>query len=360
MTADQGVTAGLNANPVHIADSGLVGMVIDAFDPSGFTLTVPVFLGRHIRAGTYGNSATYAGILGPASAGQVGDTLLSFGGRGSYNGGITTSNSAAISFAATENWTDSNHNGAEIIFATTANNNSPSARLNHMFVRSNGRVEIMTAFNALCGLSTDLGYSVVSSAGNPSSNAKPFTPGGSYGGLVHKSGFDWWLWDGSSWTAKTLGGGSSGGGITSINGGSNTGPAITISAGLGVNVDNPLVNNIRFNIGQPVATTDSVGFAFVNSSNAYTVGGVQFINNLRQAAVTSITVSTSFNAVCALATDLGFMSKSTGTGTTPLVPPSLGGGPFGPGGSYGALVHRSGRTWWSWDPSTLGWNAITL
>lgn len=334
-TADQSSYG--NNFVVHAAKPGVASLCVDGYDQNGSTTAVPSIVGRHIRL----ISGVYQSVDNVAAFDQNA-ILFSFGGRGSYNDGngitgISGANSADIVFAASETWRSFSQ-GSEIRFRVTSN--GTTQRNAHMYLRHSGQLEIMTGFNAHCGLATDLGVLYKSTFG-----ATPaFTPGGSYGALAHSSGSTWWTWNGAAWSSITLGGGG-GGGITSIQGQSagglilvngQYGPissgAVTLTLNTGGDVT---FGNVT---AQSSISAGAVGVAIRTQSNTFTV------TNTGAISCDAITIQTSFNAICGIATSLGYLAATRPSGPS-----------FSPPSSYGALAHRSGTTWWYWTGAQWRW-----
>lgn len=171
--------------------NGICSIALDAYDPSGsdpsgFTPTVAAIVGRRIA----GSVGVYSQILS-------GQAIFTFGGRGSYAGGgfgsgVTSSNSAAITFQASENWTQI-ANGADIAFATVANGSAPGSRLNRMYIRNSGVVEVISIATT------------------------PVAPASGFSALVPKSGSQWQYFNTSTLTWGTVDFAASGGSVN-ING----------------------------------------------------------------------------------------------------------------------------------------------
>jgi hypothetical protein len=230
---------------------GVVSYVVDAYDNTGFVPTVPAIVGRRIVASS---------TAGPWSQTPSGAGLFTFGGRGSYSGspgGVTASNSAAITFAASENWTSASNNGAEIQFATTPNANGPGARATRVYIRNTGTLEIMNGMYAHFGMQSDGFISFLPTVSTPS------IPSSGYAALVPNSGSVWWYYNPSTLTWNTVNFAASSGGVTFINL-LNGSVGIVQGTGVTVTTSSP---NITISIGQPVNTTANVTFQSMQSQN---------------------------------------------------------------------------------------------
>jgi len=288
---DQGALG--NKFLIQGAGSGIVSYVLDAFDGfGGAGFTTANIIGRYLRASSYtsGYQATPSGSF-----------LMTFGGRGSFSGGVTTSNSAAISFVTTESWNFSTDVGAEIQFATTPNGSSTSGRLTRMYIRNNGLVEV-AGVSGSAGMQLDTGwfqatdgvsggflaqgntYNIIQApnGGLYSGQAvylralggtTPNGPPGGVGAIGYSSGSNYWIWNGSSYASVNLT--AVGGGVTAING---MAGSITIAQGSGISISS----------GSQQVTITNSGVTFLSQGSGITLSGSTGSITISAAGVTAI------------------------------------------------------------------------
>jgi len=138
----------------------------------------------------------------------------------------------------------------------------------------------------------------------------PNTPGGGYGGLGYKTGSIYWFWDGAAFATCDLSGIASSS-ITSVN--AQTGPAITIDAGVGITVTNPVANTIRItNTGSSVAGSDK-WIQFNDGGSAF--GATTDLQFSKVSKVLTVTGST---GTAGIVTTTSFIQSAEGFYTTSI------------------------------------------
>lgn len=188
-------------------------------------------------------------------------------------------------------------------------------------------------------------------------------PGGGYGAIAHKSGSNFWYWNGSSWVTCDFS--TVGGGVTTLT--ASTGISVSASTGA-VTITNTGVTSVAgttnqvsvsgstgavtLSLPQSIHTSATPTFSTLTLSSAatnalnLTSGSAQAVGfNATGSAYNSIQTASGMYAPTGFTSDQGVYLKtyaSSGSLNTPA-------------GGYGAIAHKAGSNFWYYNS---GWQTV--